>query len=131
MYRDNKTRWTLKLPYQKPPLNMNQRLHWAKKARLTKNVRSSAYFLARSQRIPAYRHIKVQLHYVPRDNRRRDPSNLIATQKPLVDGLVTAGVVPDDTPKYVTEAMPKIHPADKTATVRMWLTIDAGDPKQG
>lgn len=49
MYRDSKTRWTLNLPYQKPPLNMNQRLHWAKKAKLTKNVRSAAYFLARSQ----------------------------------------------------------------------------------
>ena len=48
-----------------------------------------------------------------------------------MDGLVTAGVVPDDTPEYVTEAMPKIHPADKTATVRMWLTIDVHDPKQG
>lgn len=131
MYRDYKDTWVINLPYSRPPLNMNQRLHWSKKARLTKNVRSSTFFLARSQRIPACEHIHVQLHYVPRDNRRRDPSNLIATQKPAIDGLVQAGVVPDDTPAYVTEAMPKIHPADTSANVRMWLTIERRDPKQG
>ena len=61
--------------------------------------------------------------YRPRDKRRRDPSNLIATQKPILDGLVDAGLVPDDTPEYVNELMPKIVPPVKGEPSKCWVEI--------
>jgi crossover junction endodeoxyribonuclease RusA len=65
----------------------------------------------------------VTLHYQPGDNRRmRDPMNLTASSKPAIDGLVDAGLVPDDTDVYVHENTPVIHygPGDR----RLWLTVE-------
>ena len=105
--------WSLKLPYQRPPLHANQRLHWAAKARMTKRARELSALLARSEGIPACRQVRVRLLWCVSDRRRRDPSNVVPTQKPLVDGLVDAGVVPDDTPKWVREDMPVIQLVEK------------------
>lgn len=96
------------LPYTKPPLTANQRLHWAQKARLTKQIRRDTYLLVRSAGLNTSDRITVRLEYYPRDRRRRDPSNLMPTQKAAVDGIVDAGLVPDDCPPYVTEYMPTI-----------------------
>ena len=107
---------TLWLPYATPPLTANQRLHWAAKARLTADVRRTAMLLARAAHLPRdCEHVTVALHYTPRDRRRRDPSNLMPTQKAVVDGLVDAGLVADDTPDYVTETSPTIDPPTREA----------------
>lgn len=106
----------------KPALSANQRLHWAEKARRTAMVRQAVAWRAREQKIGQQGHVVVQLHFVPRDQRRRDPSNLTATQKPCVDGLVDAGVVKDDSPEWVTELMPFIH-APIAGAARMWLAV--------
>lgn len=103
-----------------PPLTANQRLHWRRKAALTAMVREAVAWHARD--IGQYPHVVVQLHFAPQDKRRRDPSNLVPTQKPAVDALVDAGVVPDDTPRYVTELMPVIHEPDGGVR-RMWLSV--------
>jgi crossover junction endodeoxyribonuclease RusA len=105
-----------------PPLTANQRLHWAEKNRRTQMVREHVAWRAREAKVGAQEHVVVQLHFVPPDRRHRDPANLTATQKPAVDGLVDAGVVPDDTPRYVTELMPVIHEPSYGVT-RMWLVV--------
>lgn len=107
----------------KPALTANQRMHWAAKARLVAAVRESFAWRVRADRVEPQSHVTVQLHYQPQDRRRRDPSNLMPTQKACVDGLVDAGVVPDDTPKFVTELMPVIHEPDG-GRKRMWLTVE-------
>lgn len=93
--------WTLRVGrYTTPPLSLNDRKHWRVKAKITAEVRGyvreAAYY-----RVPACSAIAVELHYVPRDARRRDRDNLVATLKPCMDALVDAGVVPDDTPEFV------------------------------
>jgi crossover junction endodeoxyribonuclease RusA len=106
----------------KPPLTANQRLHWAEKARRTRKVRESVCWRARQQMMTPQSYVIVQLHFRPNDKRRRDPANLVPTQKPAVDGLVDAGVIPDDTPEYVGELMPVIHePTGWPAS--MWLAV--------
>ncbi|MFM1964922.1 MAG: phage Tortellini [Actinomycetota bacterium] len=104
--------WTIRLPYSTPPLTLNGRQHWATKARGVKEVRGTTATLARVLQIPACESIHVQLHYVPRDGRRRDADNLVGTLKPCIDGLVDAGVVPDDSPEYVTWSPPVIDAPD-------------------
>lgn len=117
--------YDLELPWAKPPLNANQRLHWRAKARMVKAVRRTAWALARNAKIPACAHIRVWLVYQPRDSRRRDPSNLMPTQKPSLDGLVDAGIVPDDTPEYVTESIPRIVPPVSGQPGKLWLHVEA------
>ena len=94
--------WTLRVgEYTKPPLSLNDRMHWRKKASITKTVRFNVGAVA-AYAVPAVSAAIVELHYVPRDARRRDRDNLVATLKPCMDGLVDAGVIPDDTPEYLT-----------------------------
>ena len=44
-----------------------------------------------------------------KDNRRRDPHNYCGTVvKAIIDGLVLAGIVPDDTPEWIGHREPKL-----------------------
>lgn len=106
-----------------PPLNHNQRLHWRHKAELTKLVRVRSKIAATNSRIGRCQFLTVTLHYQPGDNRRmRDPMNLTASSKPAIDGLVDAGLVPDDTDEFVHETTPVIHlgPGQR----RLWLEVE-------
>lgn len=115
---------TIQLPWDKPPLNANQRMHWTTRARHTKTIRGATYFLALDAKLPTGQsHVAVALHYQPRDNRRRDADNLVPTLKACCDGLVDAYLVADDTPDLMTKLMPVIHPAVKGEPARMWLNI--------
>lgn len=97
------------------PLNLNHRQHYMVRAKLVAAVRKAAKEAAEQLGIPACRKVKVTLIYIPRDRRRRDSLNLIPTAKPVEDGLVDAGVVPDDTPIYLESQMPLIDVPDKGA----------------
>lgn len=119
------TTHTIPLSHNKPPLNANQKLHWARRAEIVKQLRTEAFVRARSQKIGTHDHITVQLVYKPKRNLRRDAGNLMPTHKAILDGLVDAGIVPDDTPQYVTEMMPRIEPADGKGT--MWVEITTDD----
>lgn len=107
--QDQRT-WTLDLPWSSPPLSLNnsRRNHYAH-ARLVKKVRALVRGLAIDAGIPALDRCAIELHYVPRDSRRRDPHNFVPTLKPCEDGIVDAGVVPDDTPQYVPPSTPVVH----------------------
>jgi crossover junction endodeoxyribonuclease RusA len=115
--------WTLDLPYRTPPLSLNgaRGNHYAR-ARTVKQVRRLAGFLAQQARIPPLRRCSIELHYAPTDRRRRDPHNLVATLKPIEDGIVDAGVVPDDTAEYVPPSTPVIDPPTGKAG-RMYVVV--------
>lgn len=113
--------WTLTLPITRP-LSMNDREHWAVKAKRVREVREAVATLARKEGIPQLTRMAVELHYSPRDKRRRDAENLVATQKAAVDGLVQAGVIVDDCEPYYTPRMPKLD-APNGDRGRFWLLI--------
>ena len=121
MPRESKT---IVLPWTKPLLNLNSRQHWAAKARDTDAVRSVTAMLCRD--LAKAEKVRVVLSYTPRDKRRRDADNLVGMLKPICDGIVDAGVVPDDTPDFMIKEMPVIKPpAGKHA--RMELLVEAVD----
>ena len=113
--------WTIPLPYDKPPLSLNQRQHWAAKARETARVRMDVGMILKVARIGTQEHLRVSLHYRPRDKRRRDEDNLVATLKVCCDAIVDARIVPDDTPEFMTKVMPVIHPPGSPA---VWLEVE-------
>ncbi len=97
------------------PLSLNHFQHHLAKAQKVKAVRTAAKELALSTGIPACRKIRTTLIYVPRDRRRRDSLNLVPTLKAVEDGLVDAGIVPDDTGDFVESQMPLIDIPDPGA----------------
>jgi crossover junction endodeoxyribonuclease RusA len=122
------TTWTMPLSYTKPPLSLNDRGHWAKTDQHRKALRAWSCAAARKIGVPTgMGHITTRLHYRPPDRRRRDEDNLIATAKPLWDGLVDAGIVPDDTSEFMTKLMPRIHPPAPEGPA-LWLTIEGDEP---
>lgn len=112
---------TIPLPYLRPPLSANDRMHWAQKARITREIRQTACVLAKHHKAPTTDRLVVTLHYRPRVQRRRDSLNLLATLKPLVDGLVDSKIVEDDDHVHVSTPEPVIHPPGEPA---MWLELD-------
>lgn len=115
--------WTLPLSFQRPPLTLNQRFHWAVKAQRTAEIVDEVILRCRAAKVPPMVRPTVTLHYAPPDARRRDVDNLMPTSKAAVDGLVRANVLFDDSPKYVDHRMPVIEAVEKPA--RLWLQIEA------
>lgn len=114
--------YTLQLPYSTPPLNANQRLHWARKASITRQLRHDTQQLAQASRLPkGCGRVVVGLHYAPARNGRRDADNLVPTLKACCDGLVDYGLVPDDTPAFMDKRMPVIEA--KEVGGRLWLEL--------
>jgi crossover junction endodeoxyribonuclease RusA len=129
----------LDLPWSAPPLSMNDRGYTRgaamAKAAKTREIRETIVALAAEADLPkGVKHVTVQLHYQPRDNRRRDTDNLIATLKPIADALTVSkalnrrivpghGMVLDDIPRFMSKPEPVIHDAVKGEGGRMWLEI--------
>lgn len=118
---------SLELPFTSIPLSMNDRHHWARKAKITRQIRDTVRILAIAHRLPRdLTHVVVELHYAPSSNRRLDADNLVATLKPCADALVDFGMVPDDVPSMMTKLMPVIEPKDPGGKGRLWLELSWG-----
>lgn len=119
---------TILLPWTTPPLNLNDRYpNPHAEAAAKAKVRRDAGWVLKAKRIPRAAHVTVQLTYQPRRRGRRDEDNIVATLKHVCDALVDVGVVPDDTPEYMTKLMPTVvAPARSARTGRLWLVITPG-----
>lgn len=118
--------WTYDLPYTRPPLSLNQRLHWAVKARLTAEVRHYGAIYARQQHIPKLDRYTFVLHWEPCQSRPRDQDSPLATLKPLVDGYCDATKAVDTHDHYVLSA-PVIHDPNGRKG-RMWVVVHELEP---
>lgn len=114
--RELRTR-TVELPWSRPPLTSNQRLHWAKRAKLTKQIRYATSVLFHTFG-PVNRCEVTMIWYVT-DAKRRDVDNTVPTLKACCDGIIDAKILPDDTPNYMTKHMPQII----RTTGRMHITL--------
>ena len=77
-------------------LTSNGRYHWIQKARRTRALRLRAALAARAARIPPMGRAHVTVHVHGRTRTRTDPANAYPAVKAVVDGLVDAGIIPDD-----------------------------------
>jgi len=95
--------WTLTVEGSLFTLNGERAMHFHKRAKLVRGWREAAYVAALEAKIPAMHSIEVV--FVPcRKNRRNmaDTGGHFPVAKACIDGLVDAGVIPDDGPKFVT-----------------------------
>lgn len=102
-------------------MTSNRRLHHHDKRRRTANIRQKAGMLERS-RGPVPTPVKVTATISLPTNRRFDPPNAWPVVKAALDGLVDAGILPDDdhahVPTTVFERGPKT-PGKYTLTLTL------------
>lgn len=80
--------------------NQLKTMHWAARAKHSKQWRSAARWMAfKSQPKQPLR--QVRLTFIRGSSRQCDYDNGIASVKPLIDGLVDAGIIADDNPSIV------------------------------
>lgn len=82
-------------------LSLNDRRHWANKARISRDWRTTTEVIARNHAILNKLALplppgRIDIGFVVGANRRRDRDNLAPTTKAIVDGLVDAGWWADD-----------------------------------
>ncbi|NYF44666.1 hypothetical protein [Streptosporangium sandarakinum] len=97
-------------------LNANGRGHWRARHQVTKTLRETACWLTRAAKIPPLEFAEMTAVYEPPDQRRRDPANLYPSWKAVVDGVVDAGVLPDDDAKHLDGPHMKlgeVHPGGR------------------
>lgn len=89
---------------QSSMISLNSRMHHMKRAGLAKQLRRWGYLLGREGKGVARLHLtraRVVCEIAYPDRRRRDLHNLMGTIKPMVDGLIDAGLLPDDSDKFM------------------------------
>jgi crossover junction endodeoxyribonuclease RusA len=122
---------TIEMPPGLPLPSLNDRRHWAGRAAAARELKDAACLMARGARLPQLQRAEVTVTYCPPDRRRRDPDNYAAAGKPLIDGLVAAGVLPDDDGRHVAAVhyrigeLYRLHPRGRIViTVREIATGD-------
>lgn len=116
---------------QLPPASSspNARVHWTVRKRDADTYAEAVYYECVQLRnnietngherfAPLYR-ARVDLTFIFREKRRRDPDNLVARFKPGLDAVVRAGLLFDDRADLITIGKPKIEvdPARAPETV--------------
>lgn len=104
--------WVLDIP-PGDLLNANERVHWAVRARRTRDLKRDAYVVAMSRGVPRMDRIRVVGVVHPPDRRRRDPHNLYPTLKAYIDGIVQAGVIVDDDAEHLVEVVMRLGPVSR------------------
>jgi len=90
------------LPMNRPMMmSANARKHWSARHRITKYWRHLAHVLAKQSKIPALAKARIVVTFSFGDQRRRDSANFYPVAKAITDGIVDAGVLVDDSDKYV------------------------------
>ena len=105
-------------------LNSNQRFHRMEHARRVASWRNAADFAATSAQHDSFLepvHITVTIHKTRAG--RWDVGNLYPTAKAIVDGLVDAGVIPDDSNEWVVG--PDMRAGEKRAEPCVVVRVEA------
>lgn len=89
--------------------NEDRRLHFAVRAGRIKEWHDAAFWIAKREKWHSLPPSTVRVTVTYPTQRIRDPHNIVGTVvKATVDGLVAAGVWPNDDPRFVTVLEPRI-----------------------
>ena len=74
--------------------------HYAKYSTEKKEYTEEVAWLAKQARLPKFEKAYLVITWFEPD-RRRDPDNIMAGQKFILDGMVAAGTIPNDSQKHI------------------------------
>lgn len=121
--------WSFELAYPRAPkgLNLNDRSHWAVKAKSTEVVRWQVMASVRHLKVPVLERAQVDVEWVVNTRARRDTDNLAPFMKAIYDGIgadkgVSAHILEDDAPEFMLKTGATIR-YDKALTPHFVVTI--------
>lgn len=100
-------------------INEERRRHWSFRHRAAAAWREAAFWYARAARVGPQPPSVVDVTLPVVGARRRDPANWSPTVKAIVDGLVLAGLWPDDGPDWVATREPRLEPGGRLVVVTL------------
>ena len=108
-------------------INANDRLHYQAKAKLTKAWREAAAgaIWVNPRVKPLHESARVIVAVRFPTNHRRDVGNYYPTAKAILDGLVDAGVLPDDNDQHVTGPDMRRDRPNGPLRVTVWIEAAA------
>lgn len=115
--------WSLTFPEKPWTVNAQHNMHWAKLAPLRKRWREAFKVLALAAKIPPLDRISVSVHLTTATRRMADTGACYGAVKAAIDGLVDAGVVPDDRGQEV--AWITLWPPEHTGADSLRLVVAA------
>ncbi len=78
------------------------KIHFAVYSKMKKKWTNMAWAMALKEHVPAAEHpVIIKMTWFETTKSRRDPDNVVASKKFILDGLVKAKVIKDDSHKYV------------------------------
>lgn len=129
-------------PFPRPPLSMNDRMHWRKETEIKQQLRLLVVSRLQRARVPKDAdHVTVQLLYRPGTSREPDPDNLAKTTKTIADALqprqeayvdrkgkghaavLGYGLIPNDTARYCSRPEAVILPFAGREAQGWWLRL--------
>lgn len=126
---DSLAAFRVDLPLPDRILSPNAHVHWREKVDAIKGARAHACYWFRREKPKLWTHcpvvISVIYSYGGGDGgyRPRDVQNAIASLKPAIDGMVDAGVVPDDSHKWVQWGPVRLEKCIKGETSGVRITV--------
>ena len=120
--------WTITLPPGLKMLSLNGRYHWSERDRRNKAFMKAAWAMALQAKIPRLDRVIVTAEYQPPDRRARDADNIALAAKSGIDGLVKAGVLPDDDSSHVLRVECRIGEPYPRGRLVLHVTEITGPP---
>lgn len=102
-------------------LSANTRHHWSVNREVARYWRQVAAITARNANIPPMGRAHITVTFHKATARRYDPGNLAPVSKAIVDGIVDAGILPDDSSEYLVG--PDHRAGQKTDTPHVTVSI--------
>lgn len=116
------TQWILVYDARPWSLNQERTKHWSWRASRTEEWVGAFILLAKEAKVPAMTRIGVTVHF-QMNGQVQDVCNGYPAAKAAIDGIVQAGVIPDDTPEHL--AWVKFVAPTYSKQVRATLIIEA------
>lgn len=117
-------------------VNRTMRWHWRKKAALRRAWRDHSKGVAERHQAPPLGQARLELVIHVRSAGAADPQNFPSAEpvKGLIDGLVDAGIVPDDKPAFLEVLMPRVlglEGGKPRVDVRLWPLPSSDEASAG
>jgi hypothetical protein len=123
-------RLTFTLPGHPENDNQRRRWHWSQRSEHDAQWKQDSHWASLSAKqdaesvgvpFPLHR-VDVRYTFIKPTRRAQDTDNAGSSTKPILDGIVSAGVIPDDTDKYVRYVCTGIEYEKGVREVRVEIT---------
>lgn len=113
-----------------PNDNETRRWHWGRKAREARVWKDAATWASRDaysrSNLPGvFTPVRVEVEFRYKVSRSRDRDNLVASLKPVIDGLKVARIIKDDSPEWMPYPPLVREVVDPSAEPGIWVRVVA------